>query len=97
MKIISFSDVNPMSKSQLISIEKKIKNTIKKKDFILGDNVNKFEKKFSFLSNSKYSLGCASGTDALILALNFLISVPMTATRSIKIAPAIAKSRRIPT
>ena len=61
-----------MSKSQLISIEKKIKNTIKKKDFILGDNVNKFEKKFSFLSNSKYSLGCASGTDALILALKSL-------------------------
>ena len=53
-------------------INKSILDTVKKKDFILGHNVNKFEKKFSILSKSKYAVGCATGTDALILALKSL-------------------------
>ena len=32
-------------------------------------SVNEFEKRFSELSKIKYSVGCASGTDALILSL----------------------------
>jgi len=38
----------------------------------LGSNVKKFEDKFSKLSNSKYAIGCATGTDALILSLKSL-------------------------
>ena len=72
MKKINFTNVNPLSKKESFSVNKEIINTIKKKDFILGKNVIKFEKKFSKMSNSKYAIGCANGTDALILALKSL-------------------------
>ena len=66
---MKFTDVNPFNKKIQKNINKSILNTIKKGDFILGKNVEKFEKKFSKLSNSKYAVGCATGTDALLLAL----------------------------
>lgn len=69
---INFTDVNPVTKSQALLIKKKIYNAIEKKDFILGKSVKIFEENFSKLSRIKYSVGCASGTDALILALKAL-------------------------
>ena len=42
---------------------------INKGDFILGESVGNFEKSFSKMSNVRYSVGCASGTDALTLTL----------------------------
>lgn len=69
---MKFTDVNPFTKKQQDQINKSIISTVKKRDFILGNNVRKFEKKFSTLSNSKYAIGCATGTDALILALKSL-------------------------
>ena len=72
MKKINFTDVNPLSKKEALLVEKEIINTIKKKDFILGQNVTKFEKTFSNMVNSRYAIGCANGTDALILALKSL-------------------------
>jgi len=72
VKKINFTDVNPLSKKEAFLVEKEILSTIKKKDFILGQNVAKFEKIFSNMSNSKYAIGCANGTDALILALKSL-------------------------
>ena len=67
-----FTDVNPFTKKQQKQINKSIISTVKKGDFILGKNVGKFEKKFSAMSNSSYAIGCATGTDALILALKSL-------------------------
>ena len=69
---MKFTEVNPISIKIQKLINKSILNTIKKKDFILGKNVNKFEKKFSQLTNSKFAIGCATGTDALTLALKVL-------------------------
>ena len=69
---MKFTEVNPFNSKIQKSINKSILNTIKKKDFILGSNVKKFEEKFSKLSNSKYAIGCATGTDALLLALKSL-------------------------
>ena len=68
-KLINFTEVNPISNKQNLIIKNQIFSTIKKKDFILGKAVNEFEKEFSKLSKIKYSVGCASGTDALILSL----------------------------
>ena len=68
-KVINFSEVNPVSEKQNLSIRNQIFSSIKNKNFILGKSVNDFEKKFSNLSKHKYSVGCASGTDALILSL----------------------------
>jgi len=72
IKKINFTDINPISNKDTSIIKKKIYDTIKKRDFILGINVKKFEDSFSKLSRIKYSVSCASGTDALILALKSL-------------------------
>ena len=69
---INFTDVNPTSNRETSLIKKDLYHTIKNKDFILGKNVKRFENNFSKLSKIKYSIGCASGTDALILALKSL-------------------------
>ena len=53
-------------------IFKKIRSTVLKGDYTLGDPVNIFEKNFSKLINSKYSIGVGSGTDALFLSLKAL-------------------------
>ena len=66
---INFTDVDPIQAKNISIIKNNINKIILKKDFILGKSVKIFEKNFSKLSNIKYSVGCASGTDALILAL----------------------------
>ena len=71
-KLIRFTEVNPFSSKIQKSINKSILNTVKEKDFILGNKVKKFENKFAKFSNSKYAVGCATGTDALLLALKSL-------------------------
>ena len=72
IKKIKFTDVNPLKSRDSSIIKKEIFNTIKAKNFILGRDVKKFENNFSKLSQIKYSASCASGTDALILALKSL-------------------------
>ena len=67
--MIKFTEVNPLSDVEIKVIQKKISQTINKGDFILGDSVRNFEKNFSKLSKTKYSVGCGSGTDAITLAL----------------------------
>tara|TARA_B100000686_G_C16767498_1_gene962814 strand:- start:1233 stop:2378 length:1146 start_codon:yes stop_codon:yes gene_type:complete len=69
---INFTDVDPIQAKNISIIKNNINKIILKKDFILGKSVKIFEKNFSKLSNIKYSVGCASGTDALILALKSL-------------------------
>ena len=46
-----------------------IKKVINKNNFILGNEVNEFEKKFSNYCGSKYAISCSNGTDAITLAL----------------------------
>ena len=60
-------------KSEYIFLKKKIDLKIKKilnsNSYILGNEVTKFERKFSKFLGVKYSIGVSSGTDALVLAL----------------------------
>ena len=46
-----------------------LKSVIESGHYILGKEVNKFEKNFAKFSNAKYALGCGNGFDALVLAL----------------------------
>jgi dTDP-4-amino-4,6-dideoxygalactose transaminase len=69
IKKINFSDVNPIRGSHILSIKRDIFKIIDKKDFILGSAVKDFEKIFSKMSKTNFSVGCASGTDALNLSL----------------------------
>ena len=66
---MKFTDVNPFNKKIQKRINKSILDTVKK-DFILGNNVNKFEK-FSIFQNLNMQWD-GNGTDALILALKSL-------------------------
>ena len=50
-------------------VEASVKTVFNKANFILGEEVNKFEKEFASFNGAKYAVGVASGTDALRLAL----------------------------
>ena len=52
-----------------IEIEKAIKKVLSSGFYILGEEVNLFEKEFASFTEVKFCIGAASGTDALMLAL----------------------------
>lgn len=53
-------------------IEVKILDLIKNTQFIKGKELELFENEFSSFSGSDYAIGCANGTDALVVALKVL-------------------------
>ena len=67
--MIKFLDIYKQDKKLINSLINDFKKIIKNSDFILGENVEKFEKKFSKFCGTKYTVGCANGADALFLAL----------------------------
>jgi len=70
--MIKFYDIYRQDQKLHVSILNDIKKIFKKGDFILGNDVLSFEKNFSKFCNSKFSVGCANGTDALTIALKSL-------------------------
>ena len=69
---IEFNNIYRQDKILLNKIIKKTKKIIKKSNFILGEEVLDFEKKFSNFTKTKFCISCASGTDALYLVLKSL-------------------------
>jgi dTDP-4-amino-4,6-dideoxygalactose transaminase len=63
-------------KAQYRAIEMEVKSAVHevfaRTDFILGREVQSFEEEFSAFCHAKHAVGCASGTDALYLALRAL-------------------------
>ena len=70
--MIKFLDINKQDKKIRNKIYSDVKKIINKNNFILGEYVLQFEKKFSKFCGSKYGIGCANGTDALTIALKSL-------------------------
>tara|TARA_X000000950_G_scaffold258476_1_gene325980 strand:- start:152 stop:1237 length:1086 start_codon:yes stop_codon:yes gene_type:complete len=70
--MIKFYDIYRQDQKLHVSMLNDIKKIFKKGDFILGNDVLSFEKNFSRFCNSKFSIGCANGTDALTIALKSL-------------------------
>ena len=60
-------------KTQYNSIKEEINEVIWRvldtNSFIMDEELNKFEEKFALFCNTKYAIGVANGSDALILAL----------------------------
>jgi dTDP-4-amino-4,6-dideoxygalactose transaminase len=60
-------------KAQYNSIKTEIDNAIQgvldSTSFIMGDELKRFEEEFALFCNTKYAIGVANGSDALILAL----------------------------
>jgi dTDP-4-amino-4,6-dideoxygalactose transaminase len=69
---IQFSDLGAQHKEIKNEINKAVKCTILRGDFILGEDVKLFEAEFGKFCGVKYALGLSSGTAALFLALRAL-------------------------
>ena len=70
--MIKFLDITKQDKKIHKLIFNDIKRIILKNNFILGEEVFKFEESFARYCNTKYAIGCANGTDALTIALKVL-------------------------
>ena len=70
--MIKFLDITKQDKNIHKLIFNDIKRIIIKNNFILGDEVFKFESAFAKYCNTKYAVSCANGTDALTIALKVL-------------------------
>ena len=66
---MKFLDIYKQDYSLLKNINKDIRKSIKKTDFIMGADVANFEKIFAEYCNTSYAVSCANGTDALYIAM----------------------------
>jgi len=69
LKHISYEPLDRMHKSLEHRIIPTLESVIRKGKYILGNEVNKFEKSYAKFSKTKYVIGCGNGFDALVLAL----------------------------
>lgn len=69
---INFVDLKAQRESIKDRIDQAIYNVLDHGQYILGPEVEIFERRLAKFSNAKYALGCANGTDALVLALRSL-------------------------
>lgn len=70
--MINFFNIFKQDKDKFNKNIKDIKNILKKTNFINGKEVFEFEKNFAKFCNTKFAIGCNSGSDALFLALKAL-------------------------
>ena len=70
--LIKFQDQPKLHKKIENELIQKFKKNIKKSDFILGKDVDIFEKMFAKYCGTKYAVGVSNGTDALKLAIKVL-------------------------
>lgn len=66
---IVFLDLNEHHKSMNSEIDKAIKKVISNSNFILGEELEKFENEFANYCEKKYGVGVGNGTDAIKIAL----------------------------
>lgn len=66
---IEFNDLNLQQNRIRSEIEQNICNVLDHGKYILGPEVNKFEKKLSDYTNIKHVIGVSSGTESLLMAL----------------------------
>lgn len=69
---VPFVDLKLQSKTIRDEVQTEINNILDNAHFILGTNVTEFEKEFAAYCGTEYAVGLASGTDALLLALEAL-------------------------
>lgn len=69
---IPLLDLREQYKSIKSEIDSALKDVIDNQAFVLGSDVSELEKETALYCNTKYAVGLASGTDALILSLKAL-------------------------
>jgi len=66
---IDFANLAKQQRKIIPEIEKNIHRVITKCNFIMGDEITQLEQKLQDFTGAKYAITCASGTDALLLAM----------------------------
>ena len=66
---MDFIDLKAQYKLYKQEIDAKIQNNLDNATFINGKDVTELENKLSEYVGAKYAIGCASGTDALLMSL----------------------------
>jgi len=72
MSAIQFVNLKRQYESIKPEIQKAIEEVLESTNFILGANVDSFEREFAFFCGASYCVGVGNGTDALTLALKAL-------------------------
>lgn len=72
MTNIPLVDLKAQYRSIESEIQAAISNVLQRGDFILGEDLNRFEADFAQYCNTEHCIGCGSGTDALHLACRAL-------------------------
>jgi dTDP-4-amino-4,6-dideoxygalactose transaminase/dTDP-4-dehydrorhamnose 3,5-epimerase-like enzyme len=70
--VISHHSIERMHNQLSNEFNEKFISVLKNNNFILGNEVRKFEKNFANFSKAKYSISCGNGFDALVLGLRSL-------------------------
>ena len=65
-------DLKPQYQSIKQEIDETVQRVFESQGFVLGEDVSHFEEEIANYCDSRHAIGCASGTDALILALKAL-------------------------
>ena len=66
---VSYVDFSQLYAQQREKILDSLDQTMASGQYILGEAVQQFEKSFAQLCQTKFSIGVANGTDALVLSL----------------------------
>ncbi len=90
---IQLINLNVSDSSVAKEIENVVSDVIKRKAFILGKEVDEFEREFADYCGCKYGIGVSSGTSALFLSLraigvnqgDFVITTPFTFTATAEV------------
>ena len=69
---INFVDLQKQYQNYKEEIDEAVHGVLNKSNYVLGDEVEKFEEEFSSYCEVKYCIGVDSGTDALFLSLKAL-------------------------
>ncbi len=69
---VPFVDLSREYESQRDAIDAAIREVVREQRFILGPRVEELERRVAALAGARFGVGCASGTDALVLALDAL-------------------------
>ncbi len=65
-------DLKPQYQSIKQEVDEAVQRVFESQGFVLGEDVSNLEQEIAHYCDSRYAIGCASGTDALILALKAL-------------------------
>ena len=69
---VPFNNLNIIHNQIKTKVDHKFNKIIKENSYLLSDEVDKFEENYSTFTNTKYTISCSNGTDALELILRGL-------------------------